>query len=753
MKRKLLLLTMLVMFVSSTSLFAQNRFVSCVENEMSLVMPENMPATFTTANAFLPDPFTMLDGNRMTTKEQWQLRRLELLRLLERTVYGSKPETAVTTGTVTRNGASATISVTVVDRGVTETFSVAVTLPSATGGPFPLLLRMSNSGASDSQFRTWGVATANAPSTAPETTNRNNQTGPFYRIYGAASTTGSLAGQAWGVSRVIDVIQQSDGSILKWDAVAVTGCSREGKKALAAGVLDQRVALTIPMEGGTGGSNIMRRAYKDRPPSGTDGSQSPNSAYTEQNWLGADFGAFTGNPDLLPVDMHEAIALIAPRGVFFMDKTASSAGYWLGIPCSQSSAHAAAEVYKALGVGGNLHYMNTPTQGHCQGQDSYNTQLKNFVDIFLFGTADPGAAPIFTETPVYTQANQDEWVNWTTPTLSGSLPSECGEPVVGYVLTTSASPAQGGSVSRNPAPPANQRYEEGTQVSLTPVAAEGWGFIGWSGAATGNAVPLVVTMDESKAVTANFELQVDGTENLVGNGTFAGITSITSSSSPWRWQAGTGGAGTVSVSGGKATINITSVGAQVYQPQLLQQGRTLTNGWKYRFKFTASAAEARTVEVLFQMSSSPYSTYAAKTFNLTTEEQEFTWEFQMSGATDTNTQMAFNCGGTTQRIVLSNVSLYSIINFSGLSDISTDEFKLRPVVLEDIVNVNFTAAGNETELRLYDMMGSVVASEQMQTIAGGNYTQPFSHGKLSSGVYIVWMRSDAVVKQAKVLVK
>ena len=40
---------------------------------------------------------------------------------------------------------------------------------------------------------------------------------------------------AWGVSRIIDVIEQSDGSILRADATGVTGCSRFGKGAFVVG--------------------------------------------------------------------------------------------------------------------------------------------------------------------------------------------------------------------------------------------------------------------------------------------------------------------------------------------------------------------------------------------------------------------------------------------------------------------------------------------------------------------------------------
>ena len=63
---------------------------------------------------------------------------------------------------------------------------------------------------------------------------------------------------AWGVSRIIDVIEQSGGSILKADAIGVTGCSRFGKGAFVIGAFDQRIALTMPIESGSAGVPIFR---------------------------------------------------------------------------------------------------------------------------------------------------------------------------------------------------------------------------------------------------------------------------------------------------------------------------------------------------------------------------------------------------------------------------------------------------------------------------------------------------------------
>jgi List-Bact-rpt repeat protein/Calx-beta domain-containing protein/Big-like domain-containing protein len=58
-----------------------------------------------------------------------------------------------------------------------------------------------------------------------------------------------------------------------------------------------------------------------------------------------------------------------------------------------------------------------------------------------------------------------------------------------------------GSVAKSPDQPS---YDAGTPVQLTATADPGYGFAGWSGDATGNTNPLLVTMDSDKNITATF---------------------------------------------------------------------------------------------------------------------------------------------------------------------------------------------------------------------------------------------------------
>jgi len=68
---------------------------------------------------------------------------------------------------------------------------------------------------------------------------------------------GVLTAWAWGFHRVLDGIEQKVPEI---DAKksGVTGCSRLGKAALAAGLFDKRIAVTMPMCSGVQGAGPYR---------------------------------------------------------------------------------------------------------------------------------------------------------------------------------------------------------------------------------------------------------------------------------------------------------------------------------------------------------------------------------------------------------------------------------------------------------------------------------------------------------------
>ncbi len=371
--------------------------------------PVTLPGS-PTANSKLPDPFMKLNGTRITTTSDWRCRREEILRLAEQYVYGTKPgKPASVSGTVS----SSAITVNVTDQGKSASFSASVQLPSGSG-PFPAVIVVGGLGADTATITGSGVAVINYDPTmvGKEGTPRTSKQGAFYSIYGSSSSTGLLMAWAWGVSRIIDVVEKSGGNILKPDAMGVTGCSRYGKGAFASGVFDQRVALTMPIESGSGGVPIFRGIATE------SGAQPLSSAYSEQPWLGDAFSPFTGNPNNLPVDTHEMVAMVAPRGLFIMENPHID---WLAARSGSVAALGGAEVYKALGAGDDISYWSDVQDGtHCAVRPEWKTPLQQNLQKFLLKT---GNAPGSFHISSLKAGNLADWRDWQTPTLSDTPPT------------------------------------------------------------------------------------------------------------------------------------------------------------------------------------------------------------------------------------------------------------------------------------------------------------------------------------------
>ena len=438
--------------------------------------------------AKLPDPFTRLNGTRIATTSDWQCRRAEIKKLAEKFVYGEKPaKPASVTGTVS----STAITVNVTHNGNSSSFSAGVQLPSGTG-PFPAVVVLGGFGADTATIRAAGAAviTYDPYAVGKEGTPRTNKQGAFYSIYGASSSTGLLMAWAWGVSRIIDVIEQSNGGILRADATGVTGCSRFGKGAFVIGAFDQRIALTMPIESGSAGAPIFRGIPGE-------GAQSLSSAYGEQPWLGDAFGTFTGSPARLPVDTHEMVAMVAPRGLFIMDNPHIVN---LGPRSASVAALGGAEVYRALGAGDNITYWSDIQDGnHCANRAEWRVPLQQHIQKYLLKTGNAAGAIRISSKAA---GNLAEWRDWQTPTLGSSPP-------------TSQPPTSQPPTSQ---PPTSQPPGSGCTATVSVNAWNG-GFVATvkvtAGAAGINAWTVGLTLPAGATVTGTWNANRTGTSGAV----------------------------------------------------------------------------------------------------------------------------------------------------------------------------------------------------------------------------------------------
>ena len=385
----------------------ENTGVDCVVPE--LADPSALPS-----NSKLPDPFTKLDGTRMTQKSEWRCRRQEIRKQAERYIYGEKPTGGVVEGSVS----STSVVVHVEAEGTAIDFDARIVLPTTGEGPFPAMINVGSGGITlgESRILQAGVAIIYfdheeiGTSGQPEASRGLPNPGKFYDIYGGDHSAGLMMAWAWGASRMIDVLQAQGGDVIDASRLGVTGCSRNGKGAFALGLFDERIALTIPHETSTAGVPLYRMVD-------IIGRERTDHNYNGLNWLSNNFAPFVysggvSNAVKLPIDTHSLVAMIAPRGLLVLENPGEEQ---MGAPAGHTATIAGAEVYSALGFLENLSYhSDVPDTGHCVYKDAYTELLLANIARFLKhegeapGQILPGANGV---------GNLAEWKDWETPTL------------------------------------------------------------------------------------------------------------------------------------------------------------------------------------------------------------------------------------------------------------------------------------------------------------------------------------------------
>ncbi|HEV7606766.1 MAG TPA: BACON domain-containing carbohydrate-binding protein, partial [Steroidobacteraceae bacterium] len=177
------------------------------------------------SNAFFPDPFTFMNGNRMTTKAEWTCRRAEIAAEAQEFEYGAKPNTPASATTGSRTGN--TLVVTVNDNGRTLSFNAAITYPSTGTAPYPAVIGIGGSSLNNSALTSAGVAVINFPNSeiAQQTNQSSRGVGKFYDMYGSGHSAGALIAWAWGASRLIDALEKTPAANIDTTRLGVTGCS------------------------------------------------------------------------------------------------------------------------------------------------------------------------------------------------------------------------------------------------------------------------------------------------------------------------------------------------------------------------------------------------------------------------------------------------------------------------------------------------------------------------------------------------
>jgi hypothetical protein len=309
----------------------------------------------------------------------WRCRRRELVVEVEKRILGEKaPPPHLIGGSVEGSVSESNYTVEVTTPDGSTSFSGTVDLPSSGTAPYPAVVVvggfnslngdvLNSEGVATISYDAYGIA---SEASGNFTTGKYYDANPEYK-----GKTGALVAWAWGVSRIIDMLEKNS-DVIDPAKIAIHGCSRFGKAAFVIGAFDQRIALGLPLEPGTGGPAPLRALP-------SLGGQSLSSANGEASWFGPMSGDYSAN---MAADMSDVAAMYAPRGLLMMDNAHIA---HLSYKANYLGSAAAAKVYDAMGSDGLWYLGSSGNGGHCSVRAEYGEPLRAMIQKYLKGDDSP----------------------------------------------------------------------------------------------------------------------------------------------------------------------------------------------------------------------------------------------------------------------------------------------------------------------------------------------------------------------------
>jgi hypothetical protein len=364
--------------------FLANLFASHADGA-DFPSPDKLPA-----KTEFPDPLVLMDGTKVTSKEDWpKKRRPELKELFQHYMYGRLPAKVAVTAEVNHEdakafGGKATLREVILTLGRPEIGKLHLLLvtPNAAKEPAGCFVGMNFCGnhaivsdpkvlvptcwmypnrkgvkdnkatteARGTEISTWSieqsiergyaVATFYNGDIDPDRADKREGVTQAWLPEGKIGLdhTASIMAWAWGIHRVIDYLV----TLKEIDAkkIVCVGHSRLGKTALVAAAFDERIAIAMPHQAGCGGTAPSR---------GTVGESVKRINTSFPHWFCGNFKRFNDEPAKLPFDQHCLVALCAPRPVLFTNAMEDS---WANPDGQFEVLKAADPVYRFLDAGG-----------------------------------------------------------------------------------------------------------------------------------------------------------------------------------------------------------------------------------------------------------------------------------------------------------------------------------------------------------------------------------------------------------------
>lgn len=379
--KKLLLLLMLVTSVTLQAQRQQPPLVYTAENTgaqfaaPALPAPDQLPVI-----RELPDPLEGVKGFA-----DWAKRRSDISHMIQHYGIGTKP--TMEDGQVAAHMKGDTLVVYVTVNGHTLRLQSEIRYPKVGKPPYALMMGTSMMALPRQLFEDRPIAIMNFHE---KQVNDYGQFGKhhergehdFDRLYPELSKNGAYSMWAWGLSRLIDGLQQLGPEVTKIDTkhIGVTGCSYAGKMALYCGAFDERVALVVAQEPGGGGAAAWRKSHELT----LSGKNLEDIDKTDYHWfMESQKENFRGDSVYrLPYDQHELCAMVCPRALLLLGNPDYE---WLADASMVVSAEAAKKVWERFGIGDRMGWSIVYGHGHCQLPERQFPEVQAFIDRFLLG--------------------------------------------------------------------------------------------------------------------------------------------------------------------------------------------------------------------------------------------------------------------------------------------------------------------------------------------------------------------------------
>ncbi len=349
----------------------------------------------------LPDLMTAADGAGVSTPEEWESRRAEILRMFEEHVYGPVPPPPEVMDIEVRSLKTDALGGKSTRKEVTLYFTkdrsgpamtILLYLPNNAAKPVPLFFGLNfygnhtatseievalargwlpnkrkygivdhratekSRGVRDYRWPAemvngsgYGLATAYCGDLDPDFDDGfKNGIHPLFYGEGKEQSidrAGTISAWAWGILRAIDYFERDED--IDHNRIAVMGHSRLGKTSLWAGANDPRISLVISNESGSMGAAISRRMY---------GETIEYINTTFPHWFCENFSQYMDNEESLPVDQHMLIALVAPRPVYI---ASAKSDHWSDPEGEFLGAYHSSPAWRVYGLPG-LDAVTTP---------------------------------------------------------------------------------------------------------------------------------------------------------------------------------------------------------------------------------------------------------------------------------------------------------------------------------------------------------------------------------------------------------